>query len=178
MADESAETPVAAKKKSSLPAIGIVVGGMLGVTVAMLLVAPRVVANRAANPAASASSGGHEPSGGGGGGHGGGGGRGGGSGEYVELGNLLVNPAGSRGLRFLMASISLEVLGNNNKAVDDLRQREAQVRDLIIGVLEQYTLDDLTGPGARDSAKHQISAVVDSVFGFDVAVFMPQFVIN
>jgi len=174
MADETEATPTPEKKKSGIPAVGIAIGGMAGVTVAMLFVSPMVVANRTATPPAQdrteASESHAAPRGGEG--HGGSGGATG------ELGNLLVNPAGSRGLRFLMASVTLEVLGDNSRAVGDLRRRDAQLRDLVIGVLETYTLDDLTGPGARDTAKQHISVAVDSTFGVHVEVYMPQFVIN
>lgn len=171
MTDEGKPTPVG-KKTSPLTAAGIAIGGMLGVTMGTLFVAPRVMANRApaaveqrAEPVGAPRSGGF----------GSGGER---SGEFVELGNILVNPAGSRGLRFLMATITLEVLGGGSDGVQHLRRRDAQLRDLIIGVLEAYTLEDLTGVGARDSAKHDIAAAVDSVFGIPVEIFMPQFVIN
>jgi len=184
MADTT-ETQEPVKKKSPMPMIGIALAGMLGVTVATMVVAPKVVASRAAAAVEAATSDrgaaretsaedeAHED--GGGGGHGGGGAP---SGDFVELGNLLVNPAGSQGLRFLMASVTFEVLGESKDAVGRLRAREAQLRDMVIGVLEQYDLERLSSPGARDSVKLELAAAVDSVFRIPVGVFMPQFVIN
>ncbi len=181
---ETTETPEPEKKKSPMPMVAAALAGMLGVTVATTVVAPKVVASRAAAAIDAATSthgaadaaadddghGGNEAAGPSGGGAP--------SGEFVELGNLLVNPAGSQGLRFLMASVTFEVLGEGGDAVDRLRAREAQLRDMVIGVLEQYDLARLSSPGARDNVKRQLAAAVDSVFHIPVGVFMPQFVIN
>ena len=181
MAEETAGDQVEQKKKSVMPTIAIALSGMLGVTVATVFVAPRVVASRPV-PVISPSSGGEhaaaEPSGGGhsaqsSGGHGGGGESE--TGEFVELGNILVNPAGSNGLRFLMVSVTFEVQGGRKAAVDELRQRDAQLRDVV---LEQYSLERLTAPGARDTIKVKLGTAVEDVFNTPVRVFMPQFVIN
>ena len=181
MSDTEA-TQATANKKSPMLAVAIALAGMLGVTVATMFVAPKVVASRVA-ASVEAAAGNHDAGGdagghGGGGGNAGHGGRAAPSGEFVELGNLLVNPAGSQGLRFLMASVTFEVLGKGGDTVDELRAREAQLRDIVIGVLEQYDLERLSSPGARDSVKVQLAAAVDSVFHIPVGVFMPQFVIN
>ncbi len=99
-------------------------------------------------------------------------------GRIFKLDNIIVNPAGSGGTRFLMVSVAMEVdvPGAENK----LREQEARLRDAMIGVLESQTLEALTLPGARDELKRQLARVAAPLAGKDVRVkvYLPQFVIQ
>jgi flagellar FliL protein len=108
----------------------------------------------------------------------GGGGHGGGAGKIFRLDNLIVNPAGSEGTRFLMTSVAFELESESAEA--KLRAREVQVRDLVISRLESQTMATLTQPFARDSIKRQLAEAVMTVVGpkATVRVYLPQFVIQ
>lgn len=118
------------------------------------------------------------------GGHGGGGSGGHGSGgegsvgTMVELTNVIVNPSGSQGSRFLMATVVIEV--EPRQAGEELREREVQVRDAIISVLEGKTLRQLTRTGARDSVKAELGLVVAKFLPSEAhaSVYLPRFVIQ
>ncbi len=163
------------KRKFPMLAIVVVVSGILGVTSGLALVAPRVLASRtAAQTEADAPADGdhggekgasqHAPSAGE-------------PGTMMELGNILVNPAGSQGLRFLMVAVAFEVA--NNDLRDLLHRREAHVRDIVISVLEDQTLAALSSPGARDTVKARLAEAIRPLVGnTPVTVYVPQFVIN
>jgi len=95
-----------------------------------------------------------------------------------KLENLIVNPAGSQGSRFLMTTVAFEL--PDEKMGTRFQDHEAQVRDLVMSTLERQTLDKLTRPGARDSLKQALVAAVAPVTGGSkrVRVYLPQFVIQ
>lgn len=101
-----------------------------------------------------------------------------GGGRIFRLDNLIVNPAGSEGSRFLMASVAFEVETDKAEAV--LKERDVQVRDLVMAKLESLTMQMLTQPFARDSIKRQLGQVVGTVVGpkTHLTVYLPQFVIQ
>lgn len=98
--------------------------------------------------------------------------------KIYRIDNLIVNPAGTAGTRFLMAAVAIESGEETDKV---LREREVQVRDAVTATLEAQTLDVLTQPGARDSLKVALSAAVRGVLGQPAAelrVYLPQLVIQ
>ena len=98
-----------------------------------------------------------------------------------RIDNVIVNPAGSLGQRFLMCSVALEL--QDEKLVEVLRQREIEVRDVVISTLESNTLAQLTQPGARDSLRASLAHALHPLLGDagedeHLRVFLPQFVIQ
>ena len=76
-----------------------------------------------------------------------------------------------------MTTVALELQDAETRSL--LRQREAQVRDVVITVLEPLTLNQLSMPGARDSIRVDIrSAVMEEFHLSSLNVFISQFVIN
>jgi flagellar FliL protein len=99
-------------------------------------------------------------------------------GRIFKIDNLIVNPAGSEGSRFLMTSVAFEV--ETEAAELALKDHEVQVRDLVVSRLENQTMRMLTLPFARDSLKRQLAAAIVGVIGpkARVTVYLPQFVIQ
>lgn len=95
-----------------------------------------------------------------------------------RLDNIIVNPAGSHGTRFLLATVAFEVA--DDRIRDDLRAREVELRDVVISTFERHTLEELTRPGARDSVRGELTTAVLPLVGDDAGlrVFLPQFVIQ
>lgn len=198
MAEENQDKPASPEAKPEAPkparpalrpqalilAGAVVVALGAGSAAGLLLVGPRLAATRAAAPAAGAPE--HEadapePEAGeaharekGKGGHG----------KEAEravvfrLDNLIVNPAGSHGSRFLMASVAVEL--PDAKAEARLRERDFQVRDAVIAVLERQSLETITSPGGRDSVKARLAETLRPMVGrgVPVTVYLPQFVIQ
>jgi len=101
-----------------------------------------------------------------------------GGGRIFKLDNLIVNPAGSEGSRFLMTSVAFEV--ESEAAERALKEHDVQLRDLVVSRLESQTMQMLTRPFARDSVKRELATAVADIIGRDAAVrvYLPQFVIQ
>lgn len=163
-----AAEPAPQRGKGAMLLVGLTLGGaMLGGLVASLVIAPRVIGR----PAAVADSTGEHgvkpepvvlPS----------------DRKVLELTNIIVNPAGSQGSRFLMTTVAFSVPGE--KAYQILESHKIEVRDRVTSILENRTLAQLTALGARDSLKLQIAAMAATLVGptVPVQVYLPQFVIQ
>ncbi len=99
-------------------------------------------------------------------------------GKFFELENLVVNPAGSRGERFLMVSVAFEV--PSDETVSLLHEREVQVRDVVSAILESQTLETLTRQGARENLKRALHDAVAELAGNPawMRLYIPRFVIQ
>jgi len=178
--------------KSARPAIGaqplILAGAIVaalaaGTVAGLLLLGPRLAAMRHAAPAAAHAESTAEGEAEGEGKHAKEKGKGG-HGKEAEkavvyrLDNLIVNPAGSQGTRFLMASVAVEVPDARIEA--RLRERDFQVRDAVIAVLERQPLEVITSPGGRDSVKARLAETLRPMVGRGVPlqIYLPQFVIQ
>lgn len=176
---ETTGTPdaaAAAKPKAGPPIVliatlagALIAGGAGGA----FLVGPRIVAARNAKPAPhkSAESADNAESGDG---------KKGDSAKHgvYKIDNLIVNPAGSQGTRFLMATVAIEV--PDEKLALTLKERDVQLRDAVIAALEGETLDQLTRPGARDTVKARVARAVAPLTRDvkSLRVYLPQFVIQ
>ena len=92
--------------------------------------------------------------------------------------NLVLNPAGSGGTRFLMVTATFELKDAAGEQL--MKDREAEVRDRILGLLGKKTIDELSDIGNRDAIKKEMLEAVSPVFpkGAVLKVFFPQFVIQ
>jgi flagellar FliL protein len=147
---------------------GLLAAG-LGVVLGLLVIGPKAVAMRPGAPAAETQEGEprHE--------------RKGKEGEKTavfKLDNLIVNPAGSGGTRFLLASVAIEL--GDEKQLAKLRERDFQVRDAVVSVLERETLDEVSTPGARDSIKVRLARALRPMVGRGgrMQIYLPQFVLQ
>lgn len=174
MADEANPTPsgpaggapAKAPSKLLLPVV-VAVATVLGGVVGVMVVAPMMIASRAQvaaglDPQAD-STGGHGPAPAE-------------KGPMFKIDNLIVNPAGSQGSRFLMVSVAVET--PDAKTEEQLRRQEPRIRDLIIGLLEQQTMESLSRPGVRDELKAQLGDTISAIAGMKLRAFLPQFVIQ
>lgn len=178
------KAPDAARKAPALPLalIGVVAGAVaVGAALGGLLVAPRLnvmrhaaVVKAAMNPGGAAARKSDskekkdkkgEP----------------GKSPIYKLDNIIVNPAGSQGQRFLMCSVAIE--SDDAKALDQLREHEVELRDRVITMLARQDLDRLTAEGSRDSLRGELLEVIRPVLGpsgkdTELKVFLPQFVVQ
>jgi flagellar protein FliL len=96
-----------------------------------------------------------------------------------KLDNLIVNPAGTQGMRYIMATVAFEV--PDEKTVEALKVSEIKIRDRVVGVIENESLADLMLPGARDTLRQRIGDAVAPEFkgvASRYAVYLPSFVIQ
>jgi flagellar basal body-associated protein FliL len=92
--------------------------------------------------------------------------------------DLIVNPAGTNGLRFLLTTIGLEV--TSEETVKELEKRDVQIHDSIIGILTSRTLPELDDTSTRDSLKVSIKNQINKelVTGTVVNVYFSKFIIQ
>lgn len=157
---------------SPILVIGVAAGALVvGAALGMLLVGPQIVAARSPHAAVAEKEGG---------GHGKKEGHGG-EGEksnFYNLENIIVNPAGSQGARFLMASVAIEL--PNSKVEARFKEREVMLRDVVISTLERQTMATLSRPGARDSVRDELVRKLQPLSGTTepLRIFLPQFVVQ
>ena len=92
--------------------------------------------------------------------------------------DLIVNPAGTNGLRFLLTTIGLEV--SSEETVKELEKRDVQIHDAIIGILTSMTLPQLDDISSRDSLKVEIKTQInkDLTTGNVLNVYFSKFIIQ
>jgi flagellar FliL protein len=94
------------------------------------------------------------------------------------LENLVLNPAGSGGSRFLLLSVAIETGGANT--VTEFQARDAELRDIILTALGSKTVDQLTDISTREGIKTELLAAIGARFGKGVVkrLYFPQFVVQ
>ena len=92
--------------------------------------------------------------------------------------NLVLNPAGSNGARFLLVSVGLTM--NSIGAAARVKEQDGEVRDIVLRVLGSRSIADLSEVGNRDRLQQDMLVAVDSLFkGHSVkSVYFPQFVLK
>jgi len=169
------ETPTAGKPKPKLMLIaivllgGLVVGGGAGAFVAgPMLAKPAAHADAGDPDAADADAEGDTVSAQ----------RGGKPPVLYSAENLVLNPAGSGGMRFLMVSAAFEL--KDAKVMEDMRARDIELKDVLNQVLGSRTVDELADVALREPLKDEIRNAIDARFGRGSVrnVYLPQFVIQ
>jgi flagellar FliL protein len=167
--EEAVAEPAEVKKKPVL-LIGVlaacaIAGGGAGVFVAapMLLGSPTAEAGTGGTPAKSHGGGGHGKS----------------SGPPIfAVDNLVLNPSGTNGTRFLMVSAAFEL--SDDGMIDQMRGREPEIRDLLNRTFGSRTVEELTDLQRREPIREDLRVALDHMFyeGAVVKVYLPQFVIQ
>ncbi|HTR79917.1 MAG TPA: flagellar basal body-associated FliL family protein [Gemmatimonadaceae bacterium] len=95
-----------------------------------------------------------------------------------EIANLVLNPSGTGGTRFLMVTATFQV--KDADANQLLVDHEAEVRDRILSLLGKKTVDQLADIEQRDEIKREVMDSVATMFpkGSLVNLYFPQFVIQ
>lgn len=92
-------------------------------------------------------------------------------GEVLNVSDLLVNPAGTGGRRYLKVAAAIEIRAPHGKkekaahAAGDASLRDVQIRDLLIRELSSRTLEELTDPMAKEETRQGILAELNALLG-------------
>ncbi len=81
--------------------------------------------------------------------------------ELYTVDNLVLNPAGTRGRRFLVASVAIEV--DRRRTLPLLEDSEVQVRDGMIRALSSLGVDELADPARRPEVEDMLRRVVSDI---------------
>jgi flagellar FliL protein len=180
--EQPAATEGAAPAKAKLPmligmvAVGLAIGGgagamFLGPMVAQKMGKVMPVAADSAH-AAGAAEGDHSAEG-----------AAGAEGATAEaaihvLDNMVLNPAGSGGSRYLLMTVAIEA--GSATIVESFKARDAELRDIVLSTLGTKAVDQLTDMAAREGFKTEIITAVDERFGKKSVkrIYFPQFVVQ
>jgi flagellar FliL protein len=94
------------------------------------------------------------------------------------LENLVLNPAGSGGSRFLLLTVAIEA--GTPKAGEEFKTRDAELRDIILTSLGSKTVDELVDMSTREKIKTEVSVAIAKRFGKTSVkrLYFPQFVVQ
>lgn len=187
MANETPQAPEdapAAPTKAKLPmligmvAIGLAVGGGTGAALLGPMVARKMGKITPIVAAADSAHGGDAA-----GGDHGAPAEGGKEGVAVEaaihvLDNMVLNPAGSGGSRYLLLTVAIEA--GSPTAIESFKSRDAELRDIVLTTLGTKPVEQLTDMAAREQFKVEIMKAVDERFGKKTVkrIYFPQFVVQ
>lgn len=92
--------------------------------------------------------------------------------------DVVVNPAQSRGTRFLLVSVAFEV--DDKDAAARLAARDAELRDVLLDVLGNKTVEELADVSRREALKEEIRAAAQPLLpgGQVHRVYLPLYVIQ
>jgi flagellar protein FliL len=92
--------------------------------------------------------------------------------------NLVLNPAGSGGTRYLVLSVAFNV--RDSTTVTKMKDRDSELRDILLKVLGAKTVPELSDMNVRPALKAEVRAQAGRLFGEKTItdVFFPQFVIQ
>jgi flagellar FliL protein len=178
MADEQKETPTtegeaeAPAKPGKLPLIGGIVGGLvIGAVVGFMVLGPKLSpASGAPKKDAHGEAAKDE--------------KGGEHGEkkaeksIYQIDNMVLNPSGSNGTRFLLLSVALEV--KDEATLTMIKGRDAELRDMILRFFGAKTAEQVADASTREALRAELIAALNKTFpaGSVQKVFFPQFVIQ
>lgn len=94
------------------------------------------------------------------------------------ISDLVLNPAGSGGTRFLMMSVAFDM--KDSAAVETLKQRDAEIKDAVLALVGAKTVEQLAEVSAREPLKVEINDLVSKIVKKKLIkrVSFPQFVIQ
>jgi flagellar FliL protein len=100
------------------------------------------------------------------------------AGDIYMIDNIIVNPAGTGGTRFLSAAVGIEV--ESEEATDLLSAKDAVIRDALIMILSSQTIPELTDYKNRERIRRSIKARVEKLLSTkDIsAVYFTEFVLQ
>lgn len=95
-----------------------------------------------------------------------------------SLDNLVLNPSGSNGTRFLLVSVALEA--KDEATVAELKGRDAELRDAVLRMFGAKTVDQVAEASSRDELRTELLAAISKLVppGAIKKVYFPQFVIQ
>ncbi len=96
---------------------------------------------------------------------------------YV-VGDLIVNPAGTNGTRFLLTTVGVEVDSPQAKA--ELEKKDIQVRDALISIFTSKGLDQLGRVDQREILRSEIAQRIGEMLtaGKPKNVYFGKFIIQ
>lgn len=98
-------------------------------------------------------------------------------GLFSQLQGIIVNPAESGGRRYLMVDVGFE--SHEEKTLAELVEKEIVIRDAIVRLLSEQTVDQLASVGHRTALKDSVRVRVNAILDGDVdRLYFTQYVLQ
>ena len=79
----------------------------------------------------------------------------------MEFNNIMVNPAGSKGMHVVQASFVVEV--GEQSIMVEMKSRETQFKDLFISYLRRHTMDQLASMEFQLKSKRELALEINKM---------------
>ncbi|MFA6542365.1 MAG: flagellar basal body-associated FliL family protein [Bacteroidota bacterium] len=98
--------------------------------------------------------------------------------QVLVIKDIIVNPAGTNGTRFLLTTVGIEVPSAEIKA--ELEQKEVQTRDILNSILTSKGLEELTLPQFKETLKSEMQEKLNSTLskGKIKNIYFSKFIIQ
>lgn len=99
-------------------------------------------------------------------------------GQFKIITDLMVNPAGTNGKRFLMVHIGLE--SRTGKVFEEVDSKDAVIRDIILRHLGRRTVEELSSVASREELKEELRSAINTVLqkGQIDRLYFTQFILQ
>ncbi len=101
-----------------------------------------------------------------------------GSPTVFKVDNIIVNPSGTGGTRYLSVSMAFEV--GSHETMKKFEDKQPLIRDALITILGSKTIDQLSDPRQKEITRFQIKKRVEQLLELDdlAAVYFTDFIIQ
>jgi len=98
--------------------------------------------------------------------------------EMVLIDDIIVNPSGTGGTRFLSCSIGFEIV--TGEMTQNFEKRKPMIRDALITILGSKTLEQLSDAKEKEITRYQIKRRVEQLLNADelYGVYFTDFVLQ
>lgn len=98
--------------------------------------------------------------------------------QVLVIKDIIVNPAGTNGTRFLLTTVGLEIPSPELKL--ELEAKEVQTRDILNTILTSKGLDELTAPQFKEMLRKEILEKLNSTLikGKIKNIYFSKFIIQ
>lgn len=98
-------------------------------------------------------------------------------GVFTPVAGIIVNPARSGGRRYLMVDLALEAA--DEEVLEEVSSREVVIRDLVVRILGEQTVEDLAAIEARPALKDTLLSSVNGVLEGEIdRLYFTQYVLQ
>lgn len=100
------------------------------------------------------------------------------AGEVFMMEDIIVNPSGTGGTRFLSVSIGFEV--SSPETAELLEEREPVIKDALITILGSKTIEQLSDTREREITRYQIKKRIEKILRVEdlMAVYFTDFILQ
>ena len=98
--------------------------------------------------------------------------------EMFMMEDIIVNPSGTGGTRFLSVAIGFEI--GSRETVQLFEKREPVIKDALITILGSKTIEQLSDPKEKEITRYQIKKRVQQLLHVDdlAAVYFTDFILQ